>query len=42
VHGDGKIVALQPPHGPPHGPLGWLHDHHAGANSSLAAPRPAA
>ena len=43
VGGDGKIVALQPPHGPPpHGPLGWLHGPHAGANSSLAAPRPAA
>jgi hypothetical protein len=43
VGGDGKIVALQPPHGPPpHGPLGWLHGPHAGANSSLGAPQPAA
>ena len=42
VHGDGRIVALQPPHGPPHGPLGWLRDHRGGANSSLVAPRPAA
>jgi len=39
VHGDGKVVALQPPHGPPpHGPLDWVHGHHAGAASSLAPP----
>jgi hypothetical protein len=43
VHGDGKIVALQPPHGPPaHGPLDWLRGHHAGANSFLDLPRSAA
>ena len=43
VHGDGKIVALQPPHGPPsHGPLGWLRDHHAGANLALPSTRAAA
>lgn len=40
VHGDGKIVALQPPHGPPHHrPLDWIHGHHAGAIPSLAPPR---
>jgi len=40
VHGDGKIVSLQSPHGhPPHGPLDWLHGHHAGATPSLAPPR---
>jgi hypothetical protein len=39
VHGDGKIVALQPPHGhPPHGPLDWLNGHHTGAAPSLAPP----
>jgi uncharacterized protein YdeI (BOF family) len=40
VYGDGKIVALQPPHGPPqHGPLDWVHGHHAGATPFLAPPR---
>jgi uncharacterized protein YdeI (BOF family) len=40
VHGDGKIVALQPPHGhPPHGPLDWLRGHHVGAAPLLAPPR---
>ena len=38
VHADGKIAALQPPHGP----LGWLHGPHAGANLSLPSTRSAA
>jgi uncharacterized protein YdeI (BOF family) len=40
VHADGKTVALEPPHGPPHhGPLDWLRDHRAEAHSPGALPR---
>ena len=41
VHGDGKTVQIDSPHGPGshhHGPLDWLRHGHAAADSPVALP----
>jgi hypothetical protein len=41
VHGDGKTVTLDPPHGPPHGPFDGPRDHRADEHPPSALPPPA-